>query len=74
MQEGSPYALDREEGLVDKALRDIAEFENGHTQGMFYRLPRVSVAKGLRERVQKPSTLDQNQANCCGPAASFIAS
>lgn len=55
--------------LVDKALRDIAEFENGHTQGMFYRLPRVSVAKGLRERVQKPSTLDQNQANCCGPAA-----
>ena len=45
--------------LVDKALRDIAEFENGHTQGMFYRLPRVSVAKGLRERVQKPSTLDQ---------------
>ena len=55
--------------FVDKALHDIAEFEKDHTQGMFYGLPRASVARGLRERVQTPSTLDQKNASVCGPAA-----
>lgn len=55
--------------LVDKALHDIGEFEKAGTQGMFYGLPRASVARGLRERVQTPSLVDQNNASVCGPAA-----
>lgn len=55
--------------FIDKALRDIALFEQGGSVGMFYALPRASIARGLRERVTNPKSLDQNQASLCGPAA-----
>jgi|KBSMisStaDraftv2_1062788.scaffolds.fasta_scaffold71381_2 hypothetical protein len=60
---------------IDQALRMIADFERdvfgryGNRRAFTNLQPRLSIARGLRERVNDPKTIDQNQGSLCGPAA-----
>jgi hypothetical protein len=58
-----------QEERVKNALKTIDEFARDTSQPQFPGISRASVVEGLKERVAKPSTLDQNQASLCGPAA-----
>ena len=60
---------------IGQALRMIDDFERDvfdrYGNGRAFRnlQPRLSLARGLRERVNDPKTIDQNQGSLCGPAA-----
>jgi len=60
---------------IDQALRMIDAFErdafdhHGNKRAFRNLQPRLSIARGLRERVNDPKTIDQNQGSLCGPAA-----
>jgi hypothetical protein len=61
---------------IDQALRLVDNFERGALdrtgqKSAFRNLERSSIARGLRERVNDPKTIDQDQASLCGPAAFF---
>jgi len=59
---------------IDQALRMIDNFERGVfgrdvDRSAFKNLQRSSIAQGLRDRVNDPKKIDQNQGSLCGPAA-----
>jgi hypothetical protein len=59
---------------IDQALRMIDNFERGvfgrdGDRSAFKNLQRSSIAQGLRDRVNDPKKIDQNQGSLCGPAA-----
>jgi mannose-6-phosphate isomerase-like protein (cupin superfamily) len=54
---------------ISQAFKAIQDFTNDRRRPQFPGLPRASVARGLRERVQDPKKLDQDHASLCGPAA-----
>jgi hypothetical protein len=59
---------------IDQALRMIDNFErgvfdrDGH-RSAFNNLQRSSIVQGLRDRVNNPRKINQNQGSLCGPAA-----
>jgi hypothetical protein len=60
---------------VAQAIRMIENFERGTFGGggrqAAFKMEVSSIARGLRERVNDPTKIDQNQGSLCGPAAFF---
>jgi hypothetical protein len=54
---------------INKALKSIGDFENDRQRPQFPGMPRSSVARGLKDRVNDPKNLRQQKASLCGPAA-----
>lgn len=68
------YMIKPKDAHVQEALRAIKEFEllafeRGRSKPAFNNLQRVSIAEGLRERVNDPTKVNQRYASLCGPAA-----
>jgi hypothetical protein len=56
---------------VNRAYQVIDELARDTLDPQFPNISRANLVKQMRERVDKPWTLDQNQASLCGPAAFF---
>jgi len=71
------FVIKAKQEYVDQALRMIDNFErdmfdrSGDKRAFKNLQPRLSIARALRERVNDPTKIDQNQGSLCGPAAFF---
>jgi len=69
------FPIKAKQEYVDQALRLIDNFErgvfdrDGHQAA--FKMGPLSIARGLRERVNDPTKIDQNEGSLCGPAAFF---